>query len=235
VTDFYYIIRKNQSIFFCKLGVIIMSYSIVADHLLTFYAMRNTVLNSSEENLTAVDMDDLRIINEVLNDNYNTFENLIKKYQGIISSQMYRFSRNTADVEELTHDVFVKAYLSLNSFKGKSPFIHWLRKIAVRVGYKFWKEKARRKELYISFSDIEGSVEALINNRITDVNRAGELLDGLLQFLKPRDRLILTLIYWDGYTIAETAKLTGWSKTIIKVQAHRARKKLKKHLEEFMK
>ena len=212
-----------------------MSYGTVADPLLTLYAMCNTSLNSGEKNLTSLGTDDLRIINEVLNDNYNAFEKLIKKYQGVISKQMYRFSRNPADVEELTHDVFVKAYLSLSSFKGKAPFIHWLRKIAVRVGYKFWKEKSRRKELYVSFSDIEESVDALVNNRITDVSRAGELLDRLLRLLKPRDRLILTLIYWDGYTIAETAELTGWSKAIIKVQAYRARKKLKKHLEEFMK
>ena len=56
-------------------------------------------------------------------------------------------------------------------------------------------------------------------------------MHALLARLPPRDRLVLTLIYLDGCSVAEAAELTGWSQTMTKVQAHRARKKLKKLLE----
>ena len=62
--------------------------------------------------------------------------------------------------------------------------------------------------------------------------RADEILHALFAALPPRDRLILTLIYLDGRSIAEAAELTSWSKTMVKVQAHRARSKLKRLVRE---
>ena len=44
---------------------------------------------------------------------------------------------------------------------------------------------------------------------------------------------MLTLLYWDDCTVAEAAELAGWTQTMVKVQAHRARKKLKRLLEEI--
>jgi RNA polymerase sigma-70 factor (ECF subfamily) len=53
----------------------------------------------------------------------------------------------------------------------------------------------------------------------------------VLAQLPPRDRLVLTLVYLQGCTIDEAATLAGWTRTMTKVQAHRARGKLKKLLE----
>jgi len=61
---------------------------------------------------------------------------------------------------------------------------------------------------------------------------ASEILGDLLEGLLPRDRLVLTLLYWDGCSVAEAAELTGWTQTMVKVQAYRARKRLKRLIEE---
>ena len=61
---------------------------------------------------------------------------------------------------------------------------------------------------------------------------AGELVHAVLAQLPPRDRLVLTLLYLDECSVAEAAQLSGWSKAMVKVQAHRARKKLKSLIEE---
>ena len=53
------------------------------------------------------------------------------------------------------------------------------------------------------------------------------LLHVLLNELPPRDRLVLTMIHIEERSIAETAELVGWSQVMVKVQAFRARKKLK--------
>ena len=55
----------------------------------------------------------------------------------------------------------------------------------------------------------------------------------MLEMMSHRDRLVLTLLYWDDCTVAEAAELAGWTQTMVKVQAHRARKKLKRLLEEI--
>jgi RNA polymerase sigma-70 factor (ECF subfamily) len=52
-----------------------------------------------------------------------------------------------------------------------------------------------------------------------------------LEQLPPRDRLVLTLLYLESRSVAEAADLAGWSQTMVKVQAYRARGKLRKLLE----
>jgi RNA polymerase sigma-70 factor (ECF subfamily) len=63
-------------------------------------------------------------------------------------------------------------------------------------------------------------------------SEAGELLHRLLQELSPRDRLVLTLRYLEELSVKETAARTGWSQSMVKVQAHRARGRLEKLFEQ---
>jgi RNA polymerase sigma-70 factor (ECF subfamily) len=64
--------------------------------------------------------------------------------------------------------------------------------------------------------------------------RAEEVLHRLLAGLPPRDRLVLTLIYLEGASVAQAAELTGWSRTMVKVQAHRARAKLRRLVDRVL-
>ena len=162
----------------------------------------------------------------------NAFGRLVEKHQATIAQQMQRFSRNAAVVEELVHDVFVEAYLSLKSYRAQSPLIHWLRTIAVRVGFRYWKSQSREKNQAVPMSDVESVMEQLESEPRVNASAANETLRDLLNVLSPRDRLVLTLMYWDDCTVAEAAELSGWSRTMVRVQAHRARKRLKRLIEE---
>ncbi len=190
------------------------------------------MVNSHEEEFVDGDSsDDELTIAQSLNGNRDAFGKLVSKYQGTITSNMRRFSRDEAVVEELVHDVFVEAFLSLRTFRFKSPFVHWLRKIGVRVGYRFWKNQSQNVSTTSDFSDV---AERFSNSEWVPSSSscdASDLLGQLLERLKPRNRLVLTLMYWEGLSIAEAAKRMGWSKTMVKVQAYRARKRLRKLLE----
>lgn len=162
----------------------------------------------------------------------DAYRRLIERHQSHVGTILWRFSRDQATHEELVQDVFVEAYMSLNSFRGKAPFGHWLARIATRVGYRYWKEKARRRDVepfslaeWDQIADDSGVIERI------DAGQAADLLHGLLEQLPPRDRLVLMLRYMEGCDVAETARRTGWTKTMVKVQALRARDKLKKLLE----
>ena len=140
---------------------------------------------------------------------------------------MHRFTRDPAAIEELVHDVFVEGYFSLSKFRGEAPIEHWLQRIATRVGYKYWER--RQRERTISFEDG-------VHDRPASENRAAtnDTADGVaaaLEQLPPRDRLVLTLLYLESRSVAEAAKMAGWSQTMVKVQAYRARGKLRKLLE----
>ena len=170
---------------------------------------------------------DARDVESAIRGDQEAFGRLVKRHQATIAKQMRRFSQQQGVIEELVHDVFVEAYVSLRSYQSRGPVLHWLRKIAVRKGYAYWKSKKRAKESNISLSEIEQSAQEELRSETA----AGDLLGDLLAHLPPRDRLVLTLIYWDGLTVSEAAELSGWSESMVKVQAHRARKKLKRLIE----
>jgi RNA polymerase sigma-70 factor (ECF subfamily) len=133
----------------------------------------------------------------------------------------------------LVQDVFVEAYLSLRGYNGKAPLAHWLARIATRVGYRYWKEKARRRE--VEPLDVEKWDEAVGDGHAAaalEPDDAGALLHQILAQMSPRDRLVLTLRYLDQCDVVETARRTGWTKTMVKVQTMRARNRLRKLIEQ---
>ena len=159
--------------------------------------------------------------------NHEAYKRLIKRHQDSISRIMWRFSRDKLIHEELVQDVFVEAYLSLATYKMKAPFIHWLGKIATRVGYRYWKEKARKSNNKSFTLQEWDQVLAEAPDKIESQD-AAELVHKLLEQLSPRDRLVLTLRFLEGCDVAQTAYRTGWSKSMVKVQTIRAKRKLKK-------
>lgn len=160
------------------------------------------------------------------------FRRLIRRYQGEIGNQMRRFSRDSSVREELTHDVFVEAYLSLHSYRGTAPLLHWLRRIAVRVGYRYWtRRKGRDEEFRLSVEDWRRLAGKLPPPE--EAAAAADLVHSLLARLAPTDRLVLTLLHLDGCSVAEAAERAGWSTVGTKVRAFRARRRLAKLLERY--
>jgi len=161
----------------------------------------------------------------------DAYARLIDRYQQQIAARMRWFSRQPAIAEELVQDVFVEAYVSLRGFRGQAPFTHWLQKIATRVGYRYWKSQARDRRR--GMNRLDDHIESLgVADGANDAAAAAELVHALLARLGPRDRLVLTLLYLEGRSVAEAAALAGWSVPMIKVQAFRARGKLKRLLAE---
>ncbi len=179
--------------------------------------------------VTADDSEDIRQSREGDSDAYRR---LVERYQDHVAQILWRFSRDRLVHEELVQDVFVEAYLSLNTYHGRAPLGHWLARIATRVGYRYWKEKARQRavepfrlEEWDQVADDDEMLERI------EPDRAADILHRLLGQLPPRDRVVLMLRYIEGCDVAETARRTGWTKTMVKVQALRARNKLKKLVE----
>ena len=63
--------------------------------------------------------------------------------------------------------------------------------------------------------------------------QVADLGEQVLSQLAPRDRLVLTLMYLEEQSVDEIAEATGWSRSMVKVQAWRARKRLKRLLESL--
>lgn len=155
---------------------------------------------------------------------HESYARLVRRYERQVTRLMWRFTRDLAECEELVQEVFVEAYFSLKSYRGRAPFLHWLRKIGTRVGYRFWKQQAKTKSLMplTDFDVIEKpDADAL------DSSVAAQILHSLIARLPRADRLVLTLMYFEQCSTREIAARMGWTRAMVKMRALRARKKIK--------
>jgi RNA polymerase sigma-70 factor, ECF subfamily len=187
-------------------------------------AMDNT---SSNEN-------DDEIVGQVVAGNVNAFEHLLKKYQYLVLGIVKKHVPSD-QIEDTVQDVFVRAYRSLPTYKGKNSFGHWLSVIAVRTCYDFWREHYKSRELPMSSLTEENEAwlnAALFDNSNQSFREAGlqkearEILDWALDRLSAEDRMVVELVYLEGLSMKEAAGQLGWSTANVKVRLFRSRKKL---------
>lgn len=171
-----------------------------------------------------MEITDRKDIEACLGGDKDCYERLVRRYEMQITKLMWRFSRNPTVCKELVQDVFVEAYFSLKSYRGRAPFLHWLRKIGTRVGYRFWKEQEKKKA-FVPLADFDVIKKEETNE--VDSEKAAEVLHWLLARLPRADRLVLTLMYFEQKSTREIGALMGWNRAIVKMRALRARKKLK--------
>jgi RNA polymerase sigma-70 factor (ECF subfamily) len=157
------------------------------------------------------------------------YARIVRRYQPLIARQLWKYTRDPGQLDELVQEVFVEAYTSLRGFRGDAPLLHWLRCITTRTGYRFWRLQAQRRERETAL-DRTGELRAAKDEYAAA--EAAEVAHALLAQLPPRDRLVLTLLYLEERDTREIADETGWSVAMVKVQAFRARQKLKKLLEQ---
>jgi RNA polymerase sigma-70 factor, ECF subfamily len=165
-------------------------------------------------------------IRATLGGDSEAYARLVQRYQSDVAAMMWRFTRDRKEWEELVQDVFVEAWLSLAGYRSEAPFIHWLKRIATRVGYRYWQRRARQREhRLVPLAEWDGAIVAGDDPAPAE---AAALLHGLLARLDPKDRLALTLMYLEECSIAEIADRTGWSRVATKMRVSRARSRLRK-------
>jgi RNA polymerase sigma-70 factor, ECF subfamily len=206
------------------------------------WVMTNTLgalgiqLAMTDEALTVLksEPDDGELLQHIRHGEIDRYADLISRYQRHVIRIVSR--RVPGDrAEEITHDVFVRAYVGLGQFSGSVSFEHWLAGIAVRTCYDFWRGR-KREELPISALTndhhlwIEQTLavqsEEQFHNQVRR-REATEVLEWALGRLSPENRAVLTLVHLDGQSVREAAQLLGWSVVNVKVRAHRARQMLR--------
>jgi len=155
------------------------------------------------------------------------YARLVDRYSTQVFRHMSRFTRDRGVLEELTQEVFVQIYYSLPNFRGEAPFVHWVRKIAMRSGYRYWTRLRVERERSAALERWRHELPPVEAQSPTE---AADLLQSLLAVLPPKDRLVLTLYYLEDCTAKEIAELMGWNATLVRVRVHRALAAMRKHL-----
>lgn len=186
----------------------------------------------------AADTEDRDIVQRVLAGEVEAFAPLMERYQNYVLAIVHRHAP-TDQVEELSQEVFIKAFQSLAGWRQAGHFRAWLSVIAVRACYDYWRKHYRSREVPISALS-EGHREWLDRvladasetswQEMTRRREAREILDWALDQLSPADRMVLELVHLEGQSVKAAARQLGWTVANVKVRAFRARRKINKLL-----
>jgi RNA polymerase sigma-70 factor (ECF subfamily) len=165
------------------------------------------------------------------------FEELVTKYQSKVFSMALSFTRNREAADDLAQEVFLKAYLALPRFHGKSEFGTWLYRISINHIKDYLRKKGRAKEVSlddvqeIAFSNKE-QTERTEQERETEARRT--LVQRFVQGLPEKYRVIVTLRDIQGLAYEQISQTLHLSPGTVDSRLHRARKMLRKKLAPYL-
>jgi RNA polymerase sigma factor (sigma-70 family) len=178
-------------------------------------------------------LNDSEIISLVLSGDQQAFAGLVSRYQNYVFTLVLRFTKSREDAEELSQDIFVKAYRSLADFRGASKFSTWLYTIVNNTCITF----LRKRKLVVHSLDNEKVLEAAENqhggfsaNQVEQKSRVA-MVNKAINLLGPDDATVLTLFYKGEQTLEEIAQVLGIEVNAAKVRLHRARGRLRDKME----
>jgi len=178
---------------------------------------------------------DTEIISQVLSGDHNAYAILVERYKAYVFTLTLRFTKSREDAEEVSQDIFIKAYRSLADFRGASKFSTWLYTIVNTTCITFLRKKRvevhsldeeRTFEMADSYDSGFSANQVEQKSRINMVNRA-------ISLLNTDDAEIITLFYKNEQSLEEIGQILGLEPNTAKVRLHRARARLKEKMEKY--
>ncbi|QQE75748.1 sigma-70 family RNA polymerase sigma factor [Brevibacillus composti] len=167
---------------------------------------------------------------------YNTsaaeqqFNQIYQAYHKDVYHFLYCFTGNRGDAEDLTQETFIRVAASLSKFEGRAHLKTWMIAIAKNLS----REWARKKRLSSFFTDVilrnMPAEDGLPEPELETKESYKQILAGL-QKLKPQYRTVIILRLIEEYSVKETAEILSCTEIKVKVDFHRAIKKLQNVLE----
>ncbi len=170
------------------------------------------------------------------------FQTLVERYQRRIYAVAYGLLGNREDALDAVQEAFIKAYRSLDRFKGKSSFYTWLYRITANTAIDLGRKASRRDEIefreeieqdeekgnYPIAPSAEDPASRLMKKEL------GELIDGAIQELPHEQRTAIVLREIEGLSYREIAEVMRCSQGTVMSRIHYARKKLRELLEPHL-
>jgi len=182
-------------------------------------------------------MDDKQLVRLAQDGSPEAFEELVRKYQSKVFSMAMSFIRNKEAADDAAQEVFLKVYLALPKFHGKSEFGTWLYRIAVNHVKDVLRKQGRAKEVPLddvrepSTTD-ENVLEKNVTARQAEDRKA--VVQGFVQGLPEKYRTIVTLRDIQGLPYDEISRVLYLSPGTVDSRLHRARRMLRKKLTPYL-
>lgn len=182
------------------------------------------------------------LVSRVQNGDVAAFDTLVRKYRERLYGVIYNLTSNREDAADLTQESFIKAFSSINRFKGKSAFFTWLYRIGVNTALSHLKRNRFRRFFSLENIQEEGSnaqvLETLAAKHKSEkgalLSELQEKLNEAMQKLSPKHRTVVVLFEIEGLSHQEIADIAGCSVGTVRSRLHYAKQQLQADLKQFL-
>ncbi len=157
------------------------------------------------------------------------YEALYRRFLAPVYSLAFRMTGSVEQAEDLTQDIFVKAWQKLSLFRGESAFFTWLYRLALRICLRGRKGKAAHLPGNMPLED--NNLPQSSNGGRWDTDDRLDLLRAINR-LPARTRAAVILFDIEGYTHAEVASLLNIREGTSKALVHRGRQRIKREVQK---
>ena len=172
--------------------------------------------------------EDVVAIKQILKGDKRAYADIINKYKNPLYATILRMTKNPQTAQDLLQEVFIKVYKQLPKYDQKGSFKSWLYKVAINHCLDMLRKK--------SFPVEEIVDEQLINDHSPEVvflkKEKSRELERLIAQLPELERLVLLLRYANECSYVEIGNMLGISLSDVRNKLHRAKKKLREHVEQ---
>lgn len=161
----------------------------------------------------------------------DAFNEVIRTYSEPLYWQIRRLVQDHEDTNDLLQNTFIKAWSSLENFRGDAKLSTWLYKIAINESLTFLSRE--RKRNHLSLDDQES---ILVNTIEADTNFDGDnaqlLLRKAIATLPEKQRIVFNMKYFDDMKYEDMSAILGTSVGALKASYHLATKKIEQYLND---
>ena len=188
-------------------------------------------------------MEEFELINKLKNGDEEAFSLLIDRYEKLILKNCYRFVNDKETSRDLTQDVFLEIYRSINLFRAESKLSTWIYQISVRKSLDYLKSQKRSKRFAILKSIFESDEmtesiqdpESLNPEKYLENQERVKILSWALEKLPENQRIAFTLSKNEQLEAGEVAAIMSLSVSSVNSLIHRAKANLRKILYNYYK
>jgi len=180
--------------------------------------------------------DDERLVRQFDRGDDSAFDEIVRKYCGDIAALANRLLGWPGDVEDITQEVFVSAFVGLKKFRGQCSLKSWLFTITINkcCSYRY------RRMLYLrrfshTFDEVEDAAPAgKPADRTSLDDETFECVSRAVRSLPPKCREAVVLRYLQELPTHEICRILGISTNALQVRLNRARQRLRQDLTELL-
>ena len=138
------------------------------------------------------------------------------------------YTKVPSDADDIVQNTFVKAWMNIDSFQGKSKISTWLYRIAINETLTFLN---RNRGTLISLDTPEGAIaEQLESDTFFNGDRADAMLQEAIARLPEKQRLVFNMKYYEEMKYEEISSILDTSVGALKASYHIAVKKIEEYL-----